>query len=120
MDNWTVSSWLDKILDQQPGTKLFLPCNTQDEANFLSKRFKKRIDRLSKLQPELAASLSAGVVYADHRFWVIVRRHKPEVYTGFVKLPTGEVRKVSLSERERYDKRRNRLMKEDGEEEEQT
>lgn len=106
--------WLKEASKLKAGAKLHLVVSNKDEQSLLHSALVKELGILQKVDPMTAATLAPFKLFKSGRFWVGLEKVIAIPTVGFVKEPSGEMRKITLSLYDADRTRRIRLMCEDG------
>lgn len=108
-----IIKWIDKALEQDLHSKLYIPAESKEDAVKLRTEFRRELEVLYATDPENASTMVVGTIFKDSRHWVVLSRVLGNTLVGFVRHKDGTMERVRLS----YDYERERrieLMFQDG------
>lgn len=105
--------WMVEARILTTGQTIYIQCETKEEQQSFAAGLYKELKLLREIDPVEASTLMVAKTFKDSRHWVLIRRIAANPYTGFLKEPDGQIRRISvMSVSERY--RRYSMMIADG------
>jgi len=104
------AEWVKKALDLHTGQFIYINVETRAEQLSLLKNINRELERYKTILPIESATLVAGKIFKDTRFWVYLKRAAATPFIGFLKDTDGSLKRISIHEEDDERLRRLQLM----------
>jgi hypothetical protein len=115
MNREVVIEWLTKVSQLEPGNEVYIPALDKQQQKTAWKQFLKELRILHRIDPIAASGIQVTRTFKDNRHWVVLIKTALDSTIGFIKSPTGELKRFSVGQAlSSEQKRMIELMQEDG------